>query len=133
MKRVITYGTFDLLHHGHISLLRRARALGDHLTVGLSTDAFNAGKGKHSYHNYTHRAEIVSAIRYVDSVIPEKTWEQKIDDVKRLSIDVFVIGDDWSGQFDFLQPSCEVVYLPRTPRVSTSLIKQHLKAADKSG
>jgi len=103
MKKVITYGTFDLLHHGHIRLLERARALGDHLTVAVSTDEFNLGKGKVCTYTYTERKHILEAIRYVDEVIPETTWEQKIIDVKERNIDVFVIGDDWTGKFDFLK------------------------------
>lgn len=127
MKKVLTYGTFDLLHHGHINLLRRARALGDHLTVALSTDEFNTLKGKRSFHAYADRACILEAIRYVDAVIPEENWDQKVDDVQRLNIDIFVMGDDWVGKFDFLKPYCEVVYLPRTPGMSTSHIKSTLK------
>lgn len=128
MKKVITYGTFDLLHHGHIHLLRRAKALGDHLTVALSTDEFNSLKGKSCYHPYDDRASVLEAIRYVDEVIPETNWEQKIEDVQSRQIDVFVIGDDWEGKFDFLKPYCEVVYLARTPGISTTQIKDGLKA-----
>ena len=127
MIKVITYGTFDLLHHGHISLLQRARELGDHLTVALSTDEFNEGKGKQCLHGYDYRRTILEAIRYVDLVIPEKTWEQKVSDVLEHCIDVFCIGDDWSGKFDFLEEQCRVVYLPRTPGISTSEIKASLK------
>lgn len=127
MKKVITYGTFDLLHHGHINLLQRARELGDHLTVALSTDEFNVGKGKQCLHSYHYRRAILEAIRYVDLVIPECSWEQKIRDVQELSIDVFCIGDDWAGEFDFLVPHCRVIYLPRTPGISTTAIKQALK------
>lgn len=127
MIKVITYGTFDLLHHGHINLLRRARELGDHLTVALSTEAFNAGKGKECFHPYEERAAVLQAIRYVDHVIPEITWEQKIPNVLEHNIDIFVMGDDWSGKFDFLAEHCRVVYLPRTPGVSTSLIKRELQ------
>jgi glycerol-3-phosphate cytidylyltransferase len=130
MKKVITYGTFDLFHHGHVKLLKRSRALGDHLTVALSSDEFNLGKGKKCYHSYVHREEILLAMRYVDEVIPENTWEQKVDDVCRLGINIFVMGDDWQGRFDFLKEHCEVVYLPRTPDVSTSLIKQELKSVE---
>jgi glycerol-3-phosphate cytidylyltransferase len=127
MKKVITYGTFDLLHHGHVRLLRRARELGDHLTVALSTEEFNSLKGKQCYHSYEHRAEVLAAVRYVDEIIPENSWHQKTDDVCRLEIKVFVMGDDWRGHFDFLQPHCEVVYLPRTPGISTTSIKDELK------
>ena len=129
MRRVLTYGTFDLLHHGHILLLQRARALGDHLTVALSTDEFNAGKGKRAFHNYEDRSCVLEAIRYVDQVIPEKTWDQKVEDVITHRIDVFVMGDDWLGKFDFLKAHCEVVYLARTPGISTSHIKNTLKGA----
>lgn len=129
MTKVITYGTFDLLHHGHISLLRRARELGDHLTVALSTEEFNAGKGKKCFHPYEDRAAVLQAIRYVDHVIPETHWEQKIPDVKEHSIDIFVMGDDWTGKFDFLEEHCRVVYLPRTPGISTTSIKDALRVA----
>jgi glycerol-3-phosphate cytidylyltransferase len=129
MTKVITYGTFDLLHHGHINLLRRARELGDHLTVALSTEEFNAGKGKKCFHPYEDRAAVLQAIRYVDHVIPELTWEQKIPDVKEHSIDIFVMGDDWAGKFDFLEEHCRVVYLHRTPGISTTSIKDALRVA----
>ena len=128
MKRVITYGTFDLLHYGHINLLKRAKALGDYLVVALSTDEFNAIKGKTSFFNYEQRKTLLEAIRYVDLVIPEKTWEQKISDAREYHIDVFVIGDDWKGKFDFLKDeNVEVVYLARTPEISTTDIKNKLK------
>jgi glycerol-3-phosphate cytidylyltransferase len=123
MKRVLTYGTFDLFHIGHIRLLERARALGDSLIVGLSTDEFNLTKGKKSVFSYPERYAIVTAIRHVDKVIPEDNWEQKLDDVIAHKIDVFVIGDDWEGKFDFLTPHCQVVYLPRTSGISTTYIK----------
>ncbi len=123
MKRVLTYGTFDLFHIGHIRLLERARALGDSLVVGLSTDEFNLKKGKKSVFSYPERYAILSAIRHVDKVIPENNWEQKMDDVLAHEIDVFVIGDDWEGKFNFLEPHCEVVYLPRTSGISTTYIK----------
>ncbi|MCQ2537993.1 MAG: glycerol-3-phosphate cytidylyltransferase [Lachnospiraceae bacterium] len=126
MKKVITYGTFDLLHAGHINLLRRARELGDYLIVALSTDEFNAGKHKEAYHSYEDRKLILEAIKYVDEVIPEKTWEQKIPDVVNNKVDVFVMGNDWEGKFDFLKEYCEVVYLPRTPGISTTQIKSDL-------
>lgn len=128
MKRVITYGTFDLLHHGHINLLRRCRALGDHLTVALSTDEFNALKDKTCFHPYEDRACVLEAIRYVDLVIPENSWEQKISDVNNFDINIFAIGDDWQGKFDFLRQYCQVMYLPRTPNISTTLIKQALSS-----
>ncbi len=120
MKKVITYGTFDLLHAGHIHLLRRAKALGDYLLVVLSTDEFNAQKHKQAYHSYEDRKLILEAIKYVDEVIPELTWEQKIKDVVDNQIDVFVMGNDWEGKFDFLKDYCEVVYLPRTEGISTT-------------
>ncbi len=126
MKKVITYGTYDLLHVGHINLLRRAREMGDYLIVGLSTDEFNAGKHKEAYHSYEDRKIILEAIKYVDEVIPETCWEQKIDDVVKNKADIFVMGDDWKGKFDFLKDYCEVVYLPRTAGVSTTKIKTDL-------
>lgn len=127
MKKVITYGTFDLLHHGHILLLQRARSFGDHLTVALSTDEFNEIKGKASFFSYEERKLIVESIKFVDEVIPESTWEQKTQDVLDLGIDVFVIGDDWKGKFDFLAPHCEVIYLPRTGGISSSQIKNYYR------
>ena len=129
MKKVITYGTFDLLHYGHINLLQRAKSLGDFLIVALSTDEFNSQKkGKDSYFKYKERKSMLESIRYVDMVIPEKTWGQKITDVHKYDIDVFVIGDDWLGKFDFLKDEgVEVVYLPRTPEISTTQIKNNLK------
>lgn len=128
LKRVITYGTFDLLHYGHINLLRRAKALGDYLVVALSTDEFNWNmKQKKCYFPYEQRKELLEAIRYVDLVIPEENWEQKVSDVKEYHIDTFVIGDDWTGKFDFLkEQGVEVVYLPRTPEISTTQIKNDL-------
>jgi choline-phosphate cytidylyltransferase/glycerol-3-phosphate cytidylyltransferase len=123
MMRVLTYGTFDLFHIGHIRLLERARALGDYLVVGLSTDEFNLKKGKKSVFSYPERFAILHAIRYVDKVIPEDSWEQKQDDIIANEIRVFVMGDDWEGKFDFLAPHCEVVYLPRTGGISTTYIK----------
>lgn len=128
MKRVITYGTFDLLHYGHIELLRRAKALGDYLIVALSSDEFNAGKGKAAYFGFEERKRMLEAIRHVDLVIPEHTWEQKADDIERYHVDTFVIGDDWEGKFDDLKEKCEVVYLARTPEISTTQIKSRLGA-----
>lgn len=128
MKKVITYGTFDLLHYGHINLLKRAKALGDYLIVALSTDEFDwNSKAKKCYFSYEVRKQLLEAIRYVDLVIPEENWEQKINDIKEFRIDTFVMGDDWKGKFDFLKPYCDVVYLPRTPEISTSQIKEDLK------
>jgi len=127
MKRVITYGTFDLLHSGHINILRRAKEQGDYLIVAISTDEFNALKGKKAYYTFEQRKMILEAIRYVDLVIPEDTWEQKIEDVQKYNVDKFVMGDDWEGKFDFLKEYCEVVYLPRTVGISTTKIKTDLK------
>jgi glycerol-3-phosphate cytidylyltransferase len=126
MKRVLTYGTFDLLHYGHINLLRRAKAKGDYLIVGLSTDAFNEQKGKRCYFSYEERKLMLEAVRHVDLVIPEFSWDQKVTDVKTYGVDVFVMGDDWKGKFDFLKDHCEVEYLNRTPEISTTAIKQDL-------
>lgn len=128
MKRVLTYGTFDLLHYGHIRLLKRAKELGDYLIVAVSTDEFNAGKNKKSYHDYKTRKEMLEAIRYVDLVIPEETWEQKLDDVTKYDVDVVVMGGDWKGsdKFEYLNEYCDVVYLDRTEGISTSQIKSEL-------
>lgn len=129
MKRILTYGTFDLLHYGHINILKRAKALGDYLIVGLSTNEFNDLKGKKAYHDYETRKMMLEAVRYVDLVIPEKNWEQKLDDVKKYEVDIVVMGDDWAGsdKFDYLKDYCQVVYLARTEGVSTTKIKQELK------
>lgn len=128
MKRIITYGTFDLLHYGHINLLRRAKQQGDYLVVALSTDEFNLNsKNKICYFNYDKRKALLEAIRYVDLVIPEENWEQKSKDIESYHIDKFVIGCDWTGYFDFLKESCEVIYLPRTAEVSSTQIKNDLK------
>lgn len=127
MKRVITYGTFDLLHYGHINLLRRAKSMGDYLIVALSTDEFNwNSKHKTSYYSYEERKTMLEAIRYVDLVIPEENWEQKMTDVDKYNIDTFVMGNDWEGKFDFLKEKCEVVYLPRTPEISSTKVKSDL-------
>ena len=131
MKKIITYGTFDLLHYGHINLLRRAKQQGDYLIVALSTDEFNWNeKKKKCYFTYAQRKKLLEAIRYVDLVIPEESWEQKISDVKEFRIDTFVMGDDWKGKFDFLKEFCDVVYLPRTPEISTTQIKSDLRVED---
>ena len=127
MKRVITYGTFDLFHIGHLRLLKRARELGDYLIVGVSTDEFNKIKGKKSVFPFKERKEIVESIKFVDKVIPEVNWEQKVDDIKKYKIDIFAIGDDWKGKFDFLKKYCEVIYLPRTKDISSSILKDRLK------
>lgn len=130
MKRVLTYGTFDLLHWGHIRLLKRAKEHGDYLVVAVSTDDFNARKigKKPSYHDFDTRKNMLEAIRYVDLVIPEDTWEQKLDDVKKYAIDVVVMGSDWEGseKFEYLRDHCEVTYLPRTEGTSTSQIRKDL-------
>ena len=127
MKRVITYGTYDLLHYGHIALLERAKALGDYLVVAISTDEFNwESKQKKCYFTYEERKRMVEALRCVDLVIPEENWEQKVNDVLEYKIDTFVMGNDWEGKFDFLKDYCEVVYLPRTPEISTTQIKKDL-------
>ena len=127
MKKVITYGTFDLLHYGHVNLLERAKALGDYLIVVLSTDEFNLKeKSKKCYFSYDERKRLLEAIRYVDLVIPETSWEQKVEDIKEFKVDTFVMGDDWKGKFDYLGEYCEIVYLPRTPEISTTQIKHDL-------
>ena len=130
MKRVITYGTFDLLHYGHINLLRRAKQYGDYLIVALSTDDFNWNqKRKKCYFSFDKRKALLEAIRYVDLVIPGESWDQKVTDVREYHIDTFVMGDDWKGEFDFLKDEgVDVVYLPRTPEVSTTQIKRDLKS-----
>ncbi|MFC7363879.1 MULTISPECIES: glycerol-3-phosphate cytidylyltransferase [Bhargavaea] len=127
MKRVITYGTFDLIHHGHINILRRAKEYGDYLIVGVSTDEFNAIKGKKAYYPFEERKMILEAIRYVDEVIPESHWGQKVEDIRDHNIDIFVMGSDWEGKFDELAEQCEVIYLPRTEGISSSKIKEDLK------
>lgn len=124
MTTVITYGTFDLFHIGHVNLLRRVRALGDRLVVGCSTDEFNAAKGKKTVMPYAHRAEILASLRFVDHVFPEHSWEQKRDDIAREHADIFAMGDDWAGKFDDLGDACDVVYLPRTRDVSTTEVRQ---------
>lgn len=127
MKRVITYGTFDLIHYGHINLLERAKKMGDYLVVGLSTNEFNEVKNKKCYFSFEERKRLLEAIRYVDLVIPEESWEQKKNDIKLYQIDTFVMGNDWEGEFDELKDLCEVVYLDRTPEISTTKIKEELK------
>lgn len=127
MKKVITYGTFDLLHIGHINLLRRAKEMGDYLIVAVATDEFNELKNKKAHFCFEDRKKIVEAIKYVDLVIAEDNWDQKITDVIKYDVDIFTIGDDWQGKFDFLEDYCKVVYLPRTKDISTSDIKNDLK------
>ena len=133
MKRVITYGTFDLLHYGHINLLKRAKEKGDYLIVALSTDKFNwEEKQKKCYFSYEIRKQMLEAIKYVDEVIPEENWEQKKTDMHKYEIDTFVMGDDWVGKFDYLkEEGGEVVYLPRTPEISSTQIKSDLKQKNK--
>lgn len=128
MKRILTYGTFDLLHYGHIRLLKRAKELGDYLIVAVSTDEFNEIKNKKAYHNYETRKLMLEAVRYVDLVIPENTWEQKIDDVKKYHVDTVVMGGDWAGsdKFEYLKEHCELIYLDRTEGISTTKIKEDL-------
>lgn len=127
-KRVLTYGTFDLLHYGHVRFLKRAKELGTYLIVAVSTDKFNSLKHKTAYQSYENRKEMVEAVRYVDQVIPEESWEQKIRDIQRLNIDIVVMGDDWEGseRFEFLRPYCQVVYLKRTEGISSSQLKRKL-------
>jgi glycerol-3-phosphate cytidylyltransferase len=127
MKKVITYGTFDLFHYGHLKILERAKQLGDYLIVAVSTDEFNQVKGKKCVYPYAHRAEIVKAIKFVDEVIPETEWEQKKQDIIDHQVDVLVMGSDWEGRFDELNEFCEVVYLPRTPDISSTDIKSNVK------
>ena len=127
-KTVITYGTFDLFHIGHLKLLQRIKNLGDRLIVAVSTDEFNALKGKKTIIPYEQRSEIVSNIKCVDFVIPENNWEQKIEDIKKYNVDIFTMGNDWEGKFDFLKEHCEVVYLDRTEGISSTQLKQTLKS-----
>ncbi|MDQ1144324.1 glycerol-3-phosphate cytidylyltransferase [Bacillus sp. SORGH_AS 510] len=126
MKKVITYGTFDLLHYGHINLLKRAKELGDYLIVALSTNEFNEVKGKKCYFSFDERKKLLESIRYVDLVIPENNWEQKVQDIEEFKVDIFVMGDDWKNKFDYLNDYCDVVYLGRTPEISTTKIKHEL-------
>ncbi|MDY0238321.1 MAG: glycerol-3-phosphate cytidylyltransferase [Campylobacterales bacterium] len=125
-KTILTYGTFDMFHVGHLNLLNRLKSLGDKLIVAVSTDEFNAIKGKKTLIPYEQRAFIVSHIKCVDRVIPESNWEQKVNDIKQYDVDIFAMGDDWKNKFDFLQSYCEVVYLPRTENISTTQLKLEL-------
>ena len=129
MKRIMTYGTFDLLHWGHIRLLKRAKKYGDYLIVGLSSDDFNKIKGKKSYHTYSERKKMLEAVRYVDLVIPETDWNQKIKEIKKYKVDMVLMGDDWknNSNFDALKKYCKVKYLPRTQGISTTKIKNDLE------
>ena len=129
-QRVITYGTFDLFHYGHLALLKRAKSLGDYLIVALSTDEFNKIKNKKSFFTYEQRKEMLEAIKYIDLIIPECSWAQKRSDILKYNVDVFVMGDDWAGKFDELNDLCEVVYLPRTKDISSSEIKSILNYAN---
>jgi len=130
MKTIITYGTFDLFHVGHLNLLERLKTLGDRLLVGVSTDEFNTIKGKSSFYSFAERSRIVSALSCVDLVFPEHNWEQKTEDIEKYQADIFGIGDDWAGQFDELQRYCQVVYLERTPSISTTSVKKNLSSLD---
>lgn len=132
MKKILTYGTFDLLHRGHINLLKRAKALGDFLIVGVSTDDFNRLKNKRSFYSYEERKLVVESVRYVDLVIPENNWDQKSRDIEKHKIDTFVMGNDWEGKFDDLKSQCEVVYLPRTPGISTTQTKARFRVNELS-
>ncbi len=125
-KIIITYGTFDMFHIGHLKLLQRLKSLGDELIVAISTDEFNKGKGKKVMIPYAQRAEIIENIKCVDKVIPEKNWDQKIIDIQKYNVDIFAMGDDWKGKFDFLTEYCEVVYLERTKDISTTQLKKSL-------
>ncbi len=127
MKKILTYGTFDLIHFGHLKLLKRCKDLGGHLTVGISSDEFNLSKGKKSVMSFEERKELLEALSYVDNIIKEDTWDQKVEDIKKYDIDIFVMGDDWEGKFDYLKEYCEVVYLPRTKSISTTEIKKILE------
>ena len=131
MKKVITYGTFDLFHFGHLEILRRAKDLGDYLVVAVSSDTFNLIKGKKSFSPLEQRKKIVEAITYVDKVIIEENWEQKRQDIIENKIDIFTIGDDWKGKFDDLKDVCKVVYMPRTPDISSSKFKKSISYIDK--
>jgi len=126
LGRVITYGTFDLFHYGHLRIIERAAALGDCLIVGVSSDEFNLIKGKTCHYSFKHRSEIVQSIRWVEKVIPEHTWDQKVFDILNYKIDTLVMGSDWEGHFDYLNEYCQVLYFARTKGISTSIIKQTL-------
>ncbi|MBN9647248.1 MAG: glycerol-3-phosphate cytidylyltransferase [Terrisporobacter othiniensis] len=126
MKRILTYGTFDLLHIGHVRIIKRAKSLGDKLIVGLSSDEFNSLKGKKAVYSYQERKEILESLEDVDLVIKEDSWEQKIDDIKKFNIDILVMGDDWDGKFDYLKKYCKVLYLKRTENISTTEVREDI-------
>lgn len=131
MKRVVlTYGTFDLFHVGHLNILNRLKQYGDYLVVGVSTDNFNEKKGKKTIIPFHDRAEIVRGLKCADLVIPEESWEQKKIDIEKYNVSVFGMGHDWEGRFDELKPYCEVVYLPRTDGISSTDLKKALKVLD---
>jgi glycerol-3-phosphate cytidylyltransferase len=132
MKTILTYGTFDLFHVGHLNLLTRLRETGDRLIVGVSTDSFNAEKGKKTVISFEDRAEIVRNLKCVDLVIPEHSWAQKADDIQQHQVSIFGMGDDWAGHFDNLKKYCQVIYLPRTSGISSSSLKKILTALDRS-
>ena len=125
-KVVLTYGTFDMFHIGHLNLLKRLKDLGDELIVAVSTDEFNNEKGKKTLIPFEQRAEIVESIKYVDRVISEESWDQKEDDIKKFKVDIFAMGDDWEGKFDHLEMLCQIIYLPRTKKISTTALKKSL-------
>lgn len=124
--RILTYGTFDLLHIGHVRIIKRAKALGNELIVGLSSDEFNKVKGKKSVYTYKERKEILEALQDVDLVIKEESWEQKIQDIKKFDIDILVMGDDWKCKFDYLKEYCQVIYLERTENISTTEVRNEI-------
>ena len=125
-KKIITYGTFDMFHVGHLRLLKRLKEMGDELIVAVSTDAFNEIKGKKVLIPYEQRVEILEGIKFVDQVIPEYSWDQKINDIQEYGIHTFAIGSDWRGKLDHLEPFCEVVYLERSENISTTKLKKSL-------
>lgn len=126
MTTILTYGTYDLMHYGHLRLLKRARALGARLFVGLSTDEFNSLKGKQAFMSYQEREELLLGCRFVDHVFPERNWEQKSHDIMRYEATLLVMGDDWKGKFDYLASHCKVEYLSRTPDISSTLLRHNL-------
>ena len=128
MTKIITYGTFDLFHVGHVRLLKRLCELGDQVVVGCSTDEFNEIKGKKTVVSFAERCEILLSCKYVHSVFAENSWDQKIDDIRREKVNIFAIGDDWEGKFDFLREYCDVIYLPRTKDISSTILKYRAKS-----